>query len=134
SEPLFGVQFFLATDPDDKKIQGNVLNEAIYTPGHVQIATINVGGELKKEVDITPYDLGPAVGGKKGIQLPLYDANNSDDAIFGGWDDDFVHGAAGDDALAGGEALLGALTQHFATGTGTPNGLIRSDWTRPYNP
>jgi len=135
SEPLFGVNFFLAVDPDLKKIQGNVLNEFIYTPGQVQTATINVGGDLKKQVDITPYNLGPnVVAGHFQIDLPLFDANNSDDVIFGGWDDDFLHGAAGDDAIAGGEALPGAFTQHFGVSSATPLGLIRSDWTRPWNP
>ena len=40
-----------------------------------------------------------------GRTQPLFDANNSDDVIFGGWDDDFLHGGAGDDAIGGGEAL-----------------------------
>ena len=58
SEPLSGETALLIGDPDTKKTQGYVLNEAIYTPGHVQDAIINVGGALKKEVDLTPYNLG----------------------------------------------------------------------------
>ena len=80
-----------------------MLDEFIYTPGQVQTATINVGGAYKKEFDITPYNLGPnLVAGHFQVNLPLFDANNSDDVIFGGWDDDFLHGASGDDAIGGG--------------------------------
>ena len=32
-EPLFGILALLASDPDDKFSNGNVLNEFIYTPG-----------------------------------------------------------------------------------------------------
>jgi hypothetical protein len=35
SEPLYGILALLATDPDDKFSNGNVLNEFIYTPGMV---------------------------------------------------------------------------------------------------
>ena len=102
-----------------------MLNEFIYTPGQVQTATINVAGAYKKEVDVTPYNLGPnAVAGHFLIDVPLYDANNSDDVIFGGWDDDFLHGGSGDDAIAGGEAIDMSYVQHFAGGL--PNGLIRN--------
>jgi hypothetical protein len=143
SEPLYGVSFFLATDPDVKKIQGDVLNEVIYTPGHVQEATINVGGAYKKEVDITPYNLGPnVVFGHFQIDLPLYDANNSDDVIFGGLGDDFLHGGAGDDAIGGGEALPISYVQHYDANpydnldpnAPAEDGVVRTDWTRPWNP
>ena len=133
-EPLYGVAPLLATDPDDRASNGNVLNEFIYTPGQVQTATINVAGELKKEVDLTPYNLGPNdVAGHFQIDVPLYDANNSDDVIFGGFDDDFLHGGSGDDAIGGGEALPDSYVQHFAA-NGTVNGVVRTDWTRPLNP
>ena len=40
----------------------------------------------KKEVDLTPFNLGPnTVAGHFQVDLPLFDANNSDDIIFGGW-------------------------------------------------
>ncbi|HEX6131212.1 MAG TPA: hypothetical protein VF044_05745 [Actinomycetota bacterium] len=134
SEPLYGVETFLIGDPDTRVIHGYVLNEFIYTPGQVQTATINVGGALKKEVDITPYNLGPNdVAGHFQIDVPTYDANNSDDAVFGGWDDDFLHGASGDDAIVGGEAMPDSYVQHFS-GAGVPDGVVRTDWTRPYNP
>ena len=100
-----------------REIQGYVLNEFIYTPGQVQTATINVGGAYKKEFDITPYNLGPnLVAGHFQVDLPLFDANNSDDVIFGGWDDDFLHGASGDDAIGGGSALPLSYVQHFSAG------------------
>ena len=44
-----------------------------------------------------------------GADDPLFDANVSDDIIFGGLGDDFLHGASGDDAMGGGEALDGVL-------------------------
>ncbi|OWK21136.1 hypothetical protein AJ88_20770 [Mesorhizobium amorphae CCBAU 01583] len=96
-ESLFGVLPLLATDPDTRTSQGDVLNEFIYTPGQVQTETINVGGKMKKAVDLTPYNLTPnAQGGDD----PLFDANVVDDIIFGGLGDDFIHGGSGDDAVA----------------------------------
>ncbi len=85
-ENLFGVQALLASDPDTRTSQGNVLNEFIYTPGQVQTETINIGGELKKSVDITPYLLVPlgevSTSDPLTVQLdaPLF----ADDIIFGG--------------------------------------------------
>ena len=38
---------------------GNVINEFIYTPGHVQEATINVAGALNKSVNLTPFNVDP---------------------------------------------------------------------------
>ncbi|HEV8251466.1 MAG TPA: Calx-beta domain-containing protein, partial [Gaiellaceae bacterium] len=141
SEPLYGVAALVPTDPDTKTNQGFVLNEFISTPGLVQQATINVGGVLKKQVDVTPYNLGPnEIVGHFQVDVPTYDANNSDDVIFGGWDDDFLHGASGDDAVSGAEAMPDSYVQHFNTATcnqANPvceNGLIRDDWTRPWNP
>ena len=109
-------------------------------------------GALKKEVDITPYNLGlDTAVGHKDVLSPLFDANNSDDIIYGGWDDDAMHGGSGDDGMVGGEALTTSYNQHYAvdavycTQDNDPkpknppapviceNGLIRTDWTRPYN-
>ena len=45
---------------------------------------------------------------------------------------DFLHGASGDDAIGGGEALPDSYVQHFSAG-GVENGVVRTDWTRPYN-
>ena len=58
-EPLYGVAPLLATDPDPKNNDGNVLNEFIYTPGQIQTATINVEGVLKKSVNLTPFNVDP---------------------------------------------------------------------------
>src|SRR5205814_7174450 len=95
SERLFGVVALLATDPDTRLSNGNVLSEFINTPGQVQTATINVALALAKAVDLAPFNQTPNA---LGADQPLYDANNSDDVIYGGWDDDFIHGGSGDDA------------------------------------
>ncbi|MBK5565794.1 hypothetical protein [Ensifer sp. SSB1] len=129
AEPLYGVLALLATDPDDRTSQGDVLNEFIYTPGQVQTETINIGGQLKKSVDLTPYNQKPNA---QGADDPLFDANVVDDIIFGGLGDDFIHGGAGDDAIGGGEALPLSYTQRFENGAVV--GLVRTDFTRPWNP
>src|SRR6185503_13436195 len=98
--------------------QGDVLGEFIYTPGLVQTATINIAGLLAKAVDLSPYNLSPNSLGL-GDQ-PKYDANNSDDVIFGS------------------EAMAQAYVQSYATPcqqeVNCATGLVRTDWTRPYNP
>ena len=90
AEPLYGI--------DD--LSGE-LDEYIYTPGKIQQATINVTGELKKTVNLTPFKLGDPDLFDYADQDPMY----ADDIIYGGWDDDFLHGCAGDDAISGAEAL-----------------------------
>jgi Calx-beta domain/RTX calcium-binding nonapeptide repeat (4 copies) len=151
TEPLYGIYGFRGIDPDTKVIHGDVINEFIYTPGQVQTATINIEFQLKKEFDITPYNLGPNdLAGHFQIDVPTYDANNSDDVIFGGWNNpfvgdvdlsrDFLHGGAGDDAISGAEALRDSYVQHYNSNPsdgiqdGLPDGLVRTDWTRPWNP
>ncbi|QSA97859.1 OmpA family protein [Methylococcus sp. EFPC2] len=83
TEPLSGVT--LAVTP-----------QTVSTPGSVQIANINVAGELKKAVDLEPF--GAALD-------PLYEAHYANDILYGGWGDDFMHGGWGDDAISGAEAL-----------------------------
>lgn len=132
SESLYAINFLLATDPDPQHpqiIHGNVISEFVYTPGQVQTATLNVNQALKKTVDITPFNLTPTAAG---ADNPLFDANVSDDIIFGGLDDDFLHGASGDDAIGGGEALTDSYTQRFVNGVVV--GLVRTDFSRPWNP
>jgi hypothetical protein len=129
-EPLYGVAPLLAADPDTKFNNGNVLNEFIYTPGMVQTATVNVSGALNKAFDITPYDWRPNA---LGADDPLFDANDADDVIYGGLGDDFLHGAVGDDAISGAEALLVSYSQLYDFETAELLGVVRSDWTRPYN-
>src|SRR5207244_7520837 len=101
---------FLATDPNPKlsDIDGNVLNEVIATPGTMQLATINVGGQLKKAMELTPFTVDTswnALSDEKAFK------GFNDDIIFGGWGDDFANGGSGDDAMAGGEALPDSYTQ-----------------------
>ena len=136
TEPLYGIYGLRQTDPDTRTSQGDVLSEFIYTPGQVQTATINVATLLKKQFDLTPYDQSPDSLGL-GDQIH-YDANNSDDILFGGLDDDFIHGAVGDDAIGGNEALLVSYMQTYNPicdqQVNCANGLVRTDWTRPFNP
>ena len=130
-EPLYGVAALLATDPDTQLSNGNVLNEFIYTPGNVQTATINVAGELKKTVDLTPFNLTPnALGGDD----PLFDADYADDIIFGGLGDDFLHGGSGDDAISGAEALTESYTPALRRRPATLVGVVRSDFDAPVQP
>jgi len=92
AEPLYGI--------DD--LAGE-LDKHIRTPDKKQQATINVSGELKKTVNLTPFKLGdPEVPQYLDEFDPLYDA---DDIIFGGLGNDFLHGGDGDDAISGAEAL-----------------------------
>ncbi len=161
-EPLYGVLPLQPTGSCTEKktvLCDDVLNQWIASPGDVQTAVINIEGDLKKTVDLTPFNLTPNASG---ADQPLFDANNSDDVIFGGLggeiqaypdqigglarnDDDpsgtargiagdFLHGGAGDDAMAGGEAIENAYTQVYgADGVLLPS-AYRSDWTRPFNP
>jgi hypothetical protein len=143
SEPLYGISALLATDPDSKASNGNVLNEYIYTPGQVQQAIINPAGALNKAADLTPYNLGSDVdaGLHHVADQPLFDANNSDDIIFGGWGDDAIHGGSGDDAISGSEAIgdgqngytAGGFSQHFDAGY-NPDGIVYIDFAHPWNP
>jgi Ca2+-binding RTX toxin-like protein len=84
AEPLYGIA---ATE-----------QSFITTPGKIQQADINVTGELKKAVDLAPFNVDPA-------DNPLFDATQSDDIVYGGLGGDFLHGGSGDDAMSGAEAL-----------------------------
>jgi len=90
AEPLYGIA---ATEQD-----------GISTPGRMQQATINVTGQLKKTVNLEPFNLDP-YGLMGGVQDPLYRPLLADDILYGGWGNDSVHGGAGDDAISGAEAL-----------------------------
>jgi hypothetical protein len=130
AEPLHGVQALIPVDPDTKFSDGNVLNEFIYTPGMVQTSTINVVDQLAMAFDITPFNETPNA---LGADQPLFDANNEDDVIFGGWDGDFLHGASGDDAISGAEAATTSYVQTIDA-SGNPTGLTQTDWYHPFNP
>jgi Ca2+-binding RTX toxin-like protein len=90
-EPLYGVAGFAS----------NELDVAIYTPGRIQQAVLNVAGALKKTVDLTPFNLTEQGQADNVYDEPTY----ADDILFGGWGDDFMHGGAGDDAMSGAETL-----------------------------
>jgi Ca2+-binding RTX toxin-like protein len=130
-EALYGIGALLASDPDSKFNNGNVLNEYIYTPGSVQTATINIANELKKSVNLTPFstqpDWTPATDEFGGNAT-----HRNDDIIFGGLGGDFLHGGSGDDAISGAEALTAGYIQVYSNGAVI--GLARSDFGRPYNP
>ena len=130
NETLFGIAYLLNRDPDTRTSQGNVLSELIRTPGNVQVELINVAGELKKSVDLTPFALDDAFV----IDDPL--ATNplfADDVIFGGLGVDFLHGGDGDDAISGAEALVDSYAPRFDD-QGNFVGLYKSDFSSPYNP
>ena len=61
--------------------------QTISTPGGRHVSLIDPTGELKKTVDLTPWEVG------------------ADDVIFGGLGNDFLHGGKGNDGLSGAEAL-----------------------------
>ena len=162
SEPLNGVTAFrpVGTCPENKSVLcGDFLDQYISTPGEVQTAVINIGGDLKKMVDLTPYNLNPAATGG---DEPKFDANNSDDVIFGGLGGeiqplyptvmghlnneeppfgqprgvygDFLHGGGGDDASPAAKPS-GTPTPSCTPPTVSllPN-AYRTDWSRPFNP
>ena len=142
-EPLYGVLALLPDNGDTKTFNGNMMNEAIATPGSIQQGISNPTAALKKAVNLTPFTQDPnfignwdewTSGTKKTIDIQgLPGAHNADDIIFGGLGDDWLHGASGDDAVSGGEALALAYTQVYAA-NGTLLGVARSDFNRPYNP
>ena len=94
----------------------------VSTPGKIQQATTNITGELKKTVNLTPFNVDPSGSN------PLFAATHSDDLIFGGLGDDFLHGGVGDDGLSGAEALGQSYALNDAL-----TGVIRSDYTNPFN-
>ena len=111
-----------AKDTDLKNANGDVLDEYIKTPGTIQSATINITGELKKSVNITPFSIDQdwignwdefvSTGPKQNDVFQFADGGHySDDVIFGGLGNDALHGGSGDDAILGGEALSEAWTQ-----------------------
>jgi Ca2+-binding RTX toxin-like protein len=138
AEPLYGILALFPTDPNTRTSQGNVLNEVIYTPGHVQEETVNVAGVLNKSVNLTPFNVDPA------DLDPLFRPEGGyDDIIFGGLGDDAIHGGSGDDALSGAEALVAGYAPKYVTSCGagtTPDctavrdGLVRIDFGHPVNP
>jgi Ca2+-binding RTX toxin-like protein len=102
----------------------------ISTPGNVQQATTYPAGQLNKTVDLTPFNVDPNTAG----QNELFAGDQwSDDIIFGGLGNDFLHGGSGDDAISGAEALTEAYVQTEDSNL-VLTGIRRSDYYRPYNP
>jgi Ca2+-binding RTX toxin-like protein len=97
-EPLYGVAGFAKSE----------LDLTISTPGKIQQAVINVTNELKKTVDLTPFNVDPAGN-------VLFDpvAQNADDIMYGGLGNDSMHGGSGDDAMSGAEALAVYFNRPF---------------------
>ena len=132
-EPLYGVSKLRANDSDPKTNNGDALDEVIYTPGKIQTAVINVAGELKKAVNLTPFNIDPAGTNP----LFRYEGAGYDDIIFGGLGDDVLHGASGDDAISGAEALAESYAPEWdvdADGATIAVGLVRTDYGHPFNP
>ena len=146
AEELFGVWALLNNDPDTRTSQGVILNEEIYTPGNVQRALINKGGDLVKSVDLSPFDvIDGTINPVSSADPSSHDPQFADDVIFGGLGDDSVHGGSGDDAIGGQEALRDSYMVWFegdlpTSSVDNPNNggtgmvLVRTDFTRPWNP
>ncbi|MBK7953153.1 MAG: hypothetical protein IPK02_03730 [Candidatus Accumulibacter sp.] len=144
-EALFGVVRLLADNGDTKTFNGNMMNEAIATPGTIQQAVANVGDEMKKAVNLTPFSFDTTFNGNAdeftSVTKKTVDdrgapgAPNANDLIFGGLGDDWLHGGSGDDAISGGEALSQAWTQvQLGSGATATIVVARSDYARPFNP
>ncbi len=110
AEPLYGLGAVTA---------GQQLNQTISTPGKMQLAVINVTGQLKKTAILEPFNLGADDYVTPG-------AVPSNDILFGGLGDDFVHGGAGDDAISGAEALPQYFAKPFNPGNYLLWGVYRS--------
>jgi len=76
----------------------------ISTPGNVQQADLNVTGQLKKAVNVTPFSQDPNWQATAD-EFNGVSKHTSDDIIYGGLGGDFLHGGSGDDAISGAEAL-----------------------------
>src|SRR5262249_16320702 len=145
-EPLNGIAPLLSSDPDPKYSNGNALNEFIFTPGNMQIDTINVSGALKKTVDLTPFSSDPNFNGTMDDFAVARSKNKSgggregktrvhkDEIIFGGLGSDWIHGGSGDDAISGAEALKLSFTQIEDAKTLDLTGIAETDYGHPFNP
>ena len=110
-----------------------VVPATVATGGNMQIADINVAGQLKKAVDLTPFSTqpgwNPATDEWAGITQ-----KNSDDIIFGGQGNDFLHGGSGDDAISGAEAMVTSYAPLTYDANGVPLTLVQIDFNHPVNP
>jgi hypothetical protein len=83
-------------------VNTNALNAEITTPGNIQRAIINIEGELVKVIETMAFRTDDLDGATLG---EFSDSMRFNDIIFGGHDNDFIHGIDGDDAVSGAEAL-----------------------------
>ncbi len=118
-EPLYGIEPLPAEEID----------RVISAQFGMQVERINLDGELKKTVNLAPFNLTP-LGSEDD---PYFDPVYADDIIFGGLGADFLHGGSGDDAVSGAEALMESYGQRYDS-SGQVAGTVRIDFTRPYNP
>jgi hypothetical protein len=141
-EPLNGIAPLLQQDADPKYSNGNALNEFIFTPGNIQIDTINVSGALKKTVDLTPFSVDAAWNASTDTD-PANDEKafkaTNDDIVFGGLGNDWLHGGSGDDAISGAEAMTLSYTQTEVLNPASPTyldltGIAETDYAHPFNP
>ena len=108
------------------------LNECIYTPGHVQTAIINVAGDLKKTVDLTPYNLTPERGWAATSRCSTPTTPTTSSSAAGRRLPARRRGRRRDRRRRGAlERLHPAFDgrrRHRGAGR-----CVRSDWTRPFN-
>ncbi|MGD8816801.1 MAG: cadherin-like domain-containing protein, partial [Acidobacteriota bacterium] len=127
AEPLYGQPFVEVDRGSDTLV--------IRTPGNLQRAEINQIDELRKTVNLTPFNVDPQ---STGVADPQFAAQYADDILFGGLGDDFLHGGSGDDLVVGAEALGEAYFEAFGDYTAPDSDregtVTRSDYERPYNP
>jgi Ca2+-binding RTX toxin-like protein len=121
----------LGNDPDPF----SEVNQRIDTPGNIQEAIIHVENQLKKTVDLTPFNVDPDTS----AQNPHFDPAHADDILYGGLGDDFLHGGPGDDAMSGAEALPEAAALAFPVDGGpdpdrTDGQVVVSGYDAPVNP
>jgi Ca2+-binding RTX toxin-like protein len=116
-EPLYGISDLAGEFDKD-----------ISTQDKKQQATINVSGELKKTVNLTPFKLGDP-------EVPQYldEFDQADDIIFGGWGNDFLHGGDGDDAISGAEVLTEYYDNPVNQGDVLKYGVYREGEFGAYN-
>ncbi|MBW6493254.1 MAG: hypothetical protein K0B16_01635 [Burkholderiaceae bacterium] len=94
---------------------------SISTPGKIQQADLDVTGQLKKTVDLTPFSQDELWSGSAD-EFSGESKHTSDDIIYGGLGSDWLHGASGDDAISGAEALPG-----FYSNPVNPGNVLRYD-------
>jgi Ca2+-binding RTX toxin-like protein len=124
-EPLYGIAGLRASDLTAKYSNGDALNETIATPGDIQIALINVTGQLKKTADLVPFSYDPAWIATDDEFVDNQDNTPfADDIMFGGLGSDWLHGGSGDDAISGAEALEHAYIPIDFDLQGDPHGIM----------